>query len=61
VTLPAGGAITNTWTATGSGTTGTVTFRNVTYNGQVPAGRSTEFGFQGTGNGPTATPTCQAQ
>jgi len=60
VTLPAGGAITNTWNATGSGTSGAVTFRNVGYNGQIAAGGSTEFGFQGTGSGPTATPTCQA-
>ena len=60
VTLPAGSAITNTWNATGSGTSGTVTFRNVAYNGQIAAGGSTEFGFQGTGSGPTTTPTCQA-
>lgn len=60
VTLPAGSAITNAWNATGSGTSGTVTFRNVDYNGQLAAGASTEFGFQGTGSGPTASPTCQA-
>jgi endo-1,4-beta-xylanase len=56
VALPSGGAITGTWSATNSGST----FRNVDYNGQVAAGASTEFGFQGTGTGPTATPTCQA-
>jgi hypothetical protein len=60
VTLPSGSAVTSTWSATGSGTTGAVTFRNVSYNGQIPAGGSTEFGFQGTGAAPTATPTCQA-
>jgi endo-1,4-beta-xylanase len=58
VTLPSGSAVTSVWSATNSGTTGTVGFRNVAYNGQVAAGGSTEFGFQGTGAGPTATPTC---
>jgi len=38
-----------------------VTFRNVGYNGQIAAGAGTEFGFQGTGNGPAGAPTCQAQ
>ncbi|GGN94225.1 hypothetical protein GCM10010112_83330 [Actinoplanes lobatus] len=60
VTLPGGSAITNTWNATATGSSGTVSFRNVSYNGSVTAGASTEFGFQGTGTGPTATPTCQA-
>ncbi len=60
VTLPSGSAVTSTWSAGASGTTGTVTFRNVDYNGQVAAGAATEFGFQGTGTGPTATPACSA-
>jgi endo-1,4-beta-xylanase len=60
VTVPSGGAVTSTWNATNTGTSGQVTFRNVSYNGQVPAGGYTEFGFQGTGTGPTATPTCSA-
>ncbi|GAA2577297.1 endo-1,4-beta-xylanase [Winogradskya consettensis] len=60
VNLPSGGAVTNAWNATSSGTSGTVTFANVSYNGQIPAGGSTEFGFQGTGSGPSATPTCRA-
>jgi len=59
VTVPSGGAVTNTWNATNTGTTGSVSFRNVSYNGQIPAGGSTDFGFQGTGTGPTATPTCR--
>jgi endo-1,4-beta-xylanase len=58
--LPSGSAVTSTWNATNSGTTGTVSFRNVSYNGQIPAGGYTEFGFQGTGAGPTATPSCAA-
>ncbi|MEV4349289.1 endo-1,4-beta-xylanase [Actinoplanes sp. NPDC049596] len=60
VSLPSGSAITGAWSATNSGTSGAVSFRNVSYNGQIPAGGSTEFGFQGTGSGPTATPTCAA-
>jgi endo-1,4-beta-xylanase len=60
VTVPSGGAVTSAWNATNTGTSGQVTFRNVSYNGQVPAGGWTEFGFQGTGTGPTATPSCTA-
>ncbi|WP_436531535.1 endo-1,4-beta-xylanase [Actinoplanes sp. HUAS TT8] len=60
LTLPSGSAVTSTWSAGNSGTTGTVSFGNVSYNGQLAAGASTEFGFQGTGTGPTATPTCSA-
>ncbi|MEU4690113.1 endo-1,4-beta-xylanase [Actinoplanes sp. NPDC023714] len=60
VTVPAGGAVTNTWNAATTGTSGQVTFRNVDYNGRIAAGGSTEFGFQGTGTGPTATPSCTA-
>ncbi|MFF5077556.1 endo-1,4-beta-xylanase [Actinoplanes sp. NPDC000266] len=56
IPLPAGGAITGIWNATNSGGA----FGNVSYNGRIPAGGSTEFGFQGTGSGPTATPTCSA-
>jgi endo-1,4-beta-xylanase len=58
VTVPSGGTVTSAWNTTNTGTSGQVTFRNVTYNGQVPAGGYTEFGFQGTGTGPTATPSC---
>ncbi|GIE85534.1 extracellular catalytic domain type 1 short-chain-length polyhydroxyalkanoate depolymerase [Actinoplanes regularis] len=60
VALPSGSAVTNTWSATATGSSGTVSFRNAGYNGTVAAGGSTEFGFQGTGNGPTTTPACQA-
>ncbi len=56
VALPSGSAVTSTWSATNSGNT----FRNADYNGQLAAGASTEFGFQGTGTGPAAAPTCQA-
>ncbi|GIJ81395.1 endo-1,4-beta-xylanase [Micromonospora phaseoli] len=60
ITLPSGSAVTGTWNAQASGGTGTVAFSNVSYNGQVSAGGNTEFGFQGTGVGPSGTPTCTA-
>ncbi|NES39090.1 1,4-beta-xylanase, partial [Micromonospora sp. PPF5-17] len=60
ITLPAGTVITGTWSAQPSGTNGTVDFRNVDYNGQIGAGGSTDFGFQGTGVGPSGTPSCTA-
>ena len=61
VTLPSGAAVTNTWNATAAGSSGSVSFANVSYNGSVAAGGYTEFGFQGTGLGPSATPTCTAR
>jgi endo-1,4-beta-xylanase len=61
LTLPSGAAVTNTWNAQATGSSGSVSFANVAYNGGVPAGSGTEFGFQGTGTGPTATPTCAAR
>ncbi|MEU9512339.1 endo-1,4-beta-xylanase [Micromonospora sp. NPDC048169] len=60
MTLPGGASITNTWSATASGNSGTVRFTNVDYNGQLGAGQSTEFGFQGNGSGSGMTPTCSA-
>ncbi|WP_231921565.1 glycoside hydrolase family 6 protein [Micromonospora auratinigra] len=60
VTLPGGAAITGTWSAQPSGTSGTVRFTNVSYNGHVGAGQTTNFGFQGTGTGPGTTATCAA-
>ncbi|WP_174530674.1 cellulose binding domain-containing protein, partial [Micromonospora maritima] len=40
--------ITNGWNATVSQSGATVTARNLSYNGSIPAGGSTEFGVQGT-------------
>ncbi|SES36595.1 endo-1,4-beta-xylanase [Lentzea albida] len=54
------GTVTSSWSSNRSGTSGTVTFTNVDYNGAVPAGQSTEFGFQGTGSGSGLNPTCAA-
>ncbi|MFU8850260.1 endo-1,4-beta-xylanase [Micromonospora sp. SL1-18] len=61
LTLPGGATITNTWSAQPSGTTGTVNFRNLDYNGSIAPGQSTEFGFQGTGVGPSGTATCSVR
>ncbi|MEU7943586.1 glycoside hydrolase family 6 protein [Micromonospora taraxaci] len=58
VVLPSGTAVTGTWNAQASGTSGTVQFRNVSYNGRVLGRQSTNFGFQGTGTGPGTTATC---
>jgi len=58
--LPSGASVTNAWNASRSGNSGTVQFSNVSYNGNIGAGQSTEFGFQGTGTGTGMTPTCSA-
>ncbi|MBQ1047053.1 cellulose binding domain-containing protein [Micromonospora sp. C51] len=58
--LPSGATVTNAWNANRSGNTGTVQFANVSYNGSVAAGQSTEFGFQGTGSGTGMAPACSA-
>jgi poly(hydroxyalkanoate) depolymerase family esterase len=48
VSIPSSANITNSWNTTRNGTN----FSNVSYNGRVNAGQSTQFGFQGTGTGP---------
>ncbi|MDG4829357.1 endo-1,4-beta-xylanase [Solwaraspora sp. WMMD1047] len=58
--IPSGASVTNTWNAQASGSTGSVRFANVSYNGRVNAGQTTEFGFQGTGSGSGMSPTCTA-
>ncbi|GAA3732732.1 hypothetical protein GCM10022225_13540 [Plantactinospora mayteni] len=60
LTLPGGASVTNTWNATASGSTGTIRFGNVGYNGQLAPGQATEFGFQGNGSGVGSAPTCRA-
>jgi hypothetical protein len=55
-TLPGGQAITSSWNATLTGSSGPVTARNLAWNGSLPAGGSTSFGFQGTYGGSFATP-----
>ena len=58
LTLPAGASVTSNWNSNRTGTSGAVQFSNVTYNGRVAAGQSTEFGFQATGTSAAMTPTC---
>ncbi|MFF0150143.1 glycoside hydrolase family 6 protein [Micromonospora sp. NPDC005203] len=60
ITLPSGAAVTGVWSAQASGTSGTIRYTNVSYNGRVGAGQSTSFGFQGTGTGPGASAICAA-
>ncbi|MBF9129520.1 cellulose binding domain-containing protein [Plantactinospora sp. S1510] len=60
MTLPSGATITNVWNSQRSGNSGAVQFTNVSYNGRIASGQSTEFGFQGTGSGAGTTPTCTA-
>ncbi|WP_064446299.1 cellulose binding domain-containing protein [Micromonospora sp. NBRC 110037] len=56
--LPGGASISSLWNGVPSGTSGTVTVANQSYNGQVGASQTTTFGFQGAGNGSGATVTC---
>ncbi|GGN07650.1 beta-xylanase [Lentzea pudingi] len=53
--------VTGSWSANRSGNSGTVNWTNVDYNAAVPAGGSTEFGFQGSGNGSGLNPSCAAR
>ncbi|SDI97244.1 endo-1,4-beta-xylanase (glycosyl hydrolase family 10) [Lentzea albidocapillata subsp. violacea] len=54
------GTVTGSWSANRSGTSGAITWSNVDYNANVPAGQSTEFGFQGNGSGAGLNPACTA-
>ncbi|MFI1996415.1 cellulose binding domain-containing protein [Actinoplanes sp. NPDC020271] len=58
--LPGGATITSVWNAVNTGTTGTVTMANQSYNGQLAPGQAAGFGFQGTGTGGGASVTCSA-
>ena len=59
---PAGQQVTQAWNATVSQSGSQVTARNVSYNGALGAGASTEFGFLGTWTGTNQAPalTCAA-
>ncbi|MDR7277831.1 glucuronyl esterase domain-containing protein [Catenuloplanes atrovinosus] len=61
VTLPSGAAVTSTWNASAAGSSGTVGFTNVAWNGALSAGGATEFGFQSTGSGSGLAPVCAAR
>jgi mannan endo-1,4-beta-mannosidase len=45
-TLPAGHSIAGSWSASLSGTTGTITATSLSYNGNLAVGANTSFGFQ---------------
>ncbi|GFJ81173.1 endo-1,4-beta-xylanase [Phytohabitans houttuyneae] len=60
LTLPSGVTVTGAWSANRSGSSGTVQWTNVDYNGRVAAGQSAEFGFQATGTAGGLTPSCTA-
>jgi cellulase/cellobiase CelA1 len=57
-----GESVDQSWNATISSQGGTVTAGNVSYNGSLPAGGSTTFGFLGSSSGTPGTPslTCTA-
>ena len=55
-TLPSGQAITSSWNAAITGSSGAITARNVAYNGSIAPGANTSFGFQGTYSGSFANP-----
>ncbi|MEU8211515.1 cellulose binding domain-containing protein [Micromonospora sp. NPDC049044] len=58
--LPIGTSVSSLWNGVASGTSGTITVLNQSYNGRLAAGQSTSFGFQGTGSGNGATAGCSA-
>jgi cellulase/cellobiase CelA1 len=58
LTLPSGTSISSVWNAVVSGTSGTVTLTNQSYNARLSAGQTASLGFQGTGTGSGATATC---
>ncbi|ASW57639.1 PHB depolymerase family esterase [Plantactinospora sp. KBS50] len=56
--LGAGQSITQLWNGTLSTSGSSVSVRNVAYNGSIPAGGSTTFGFLGSGTPTSPTPSC---
>jgi lytic cellulose monooxygenase (C4-dehydrogenating) len=59
-TLASGQTISSVWNGTSSVSGTTATVRNASYNGAVDAGRTTTFGFLGTGTASTPTLSCSA-
>ena len=57
LTYPAGVNVTQTWSATLTASGTAFTFTNAAWNGAVPAGGSTTFGFIGSWNGTGTPPT----
>ncbi|MFI6240254.1 cellulose binding domain-containing protein [Micromonospora sp. NPDC050795] len=58
LTLPSGASVSSLWNGVSSGTSGTITVANQSYNGRLAAGQATSFGFQGTGSGSGTTASC---
>ncbi|MFE9917019.1 cellulose binding domain-containing protein [Micromonospora sp. NPDC005553] len=58
LTLPSGASVSSLWNGLSSGTSGTITVANQSYNGRLAAGQATSFGFQGAGSGTGATASC---
>ena len=54
----AGQQVVNAWSATATQSGSTVTVRNAAWNGTLPAGGTTTFGFIGTGNPSSPVLTC---
>jgi chitodextrinase len=54
--FPGDQKVTNSWNASVSQSGSSVTAKNVSYNGSIPAGGNTSFGFQGTWGSSDATP-----
>ncbi|MCC2321111.1 cellulose binding domain-containing protein [Cellulomonas xiejunii] len=53
-TLPEGGALTQSWSSVATTSGSTVTVGNASWNGSLPAGATTTYGFLGTGTPPPA-------
>jgi hypothetical protein len=51
-------AVTSSWSTVRTGSTGTVTLKNESYNGTLATGQSTSFGFQGSGSPTGITVAC---
>ena len=54
LTLAGGQSIANVWNGVNTGTTGTVSVRNASYNGSLGANASTTFGFLANGSSSAA-------
>ncbi|MEV7623561.1 cellulose binding domain-containing protein [Actinoplanes sp. NPDC089786] len=55
-TLPPNQAVTSSWNATLTGSSGPLTARNISWNGTIPPGGNATFGFQGTHAGSYTSP-----
>jgi endo-1,4-beta-xylanase len=56
--LPSGDTIVNIWNGADNGTSGTITVSNLSYNGSLAAGATTNWGFQANGSATGTTVSC---